>query len=77
MVIIEDGFRYFKDVLEENSTVADNKYFFIPYWFEKIPNTDTYIKHHLELLPEDLKDIITDKRNKVVKIPKHLKNNDL
>ena len=42
-------------------TVVDEKYFYIPFWYEK--NEDgTYTPHNFENLPEELKKAIKDRR---------------
>jgi len=36
----------------------DDKYFFLPFWFEKTDEEGVYIFHYLDMLPDKIKDKI-------------------
>jgi len=43
----------------ENMTLVNNKYYHIPFWFEKTKK-GLFILHHVETLPDELKESIKE-----------------
>lgn len=56
MIVEIKGDKPLSKFLEENASKVNEKYYFLPYWFEK--TKDGFKLHHLEKLPEELKDAV-------------------
>lgn len=52
-----------KNVLQQHATIIDDKYYFLPLWFEKVENSNDFIVHHMEKLPKDLRSVIEKKKS--------------
>jgi hypothetical protein len=48
-------------ILITSASVVDNKYYYLPYWFEK--DGDEFIMHHMENLPPELVTAVNTLRN--------------
>lgn len=61
-------YKNLKQFLEENSSVIVNskgkKYYYMPYWFHEIDDTGNFNIYHLDNLPEELKRLINQIREK-------------
>lgn len=66
------GSSYLKDILNNNATTIDNKYFYLPVWFEKIIGTNEFIVHYTEKMPKELVTAIKNIREMSPIIPSHL-----
>jgi hypothetical protein len=60
-----NSLNYLKDTIEENASVIDNKFYYLPFWFEKIENSNEYIMHRMEKLPIELSSRIRSMRESV------------
>lgn len=57
------GEQKFKDVLQQNASIVDGKYYYLPFWFEKVDNNNNigssdFKLHHLENIPDELKETV-------------------
>ena len=50
-------------LLKTIASKVDEKYYFLPFWFERENNGD-FVMHHLEELPNNLKSELIKPRNK-------------
>lgn len=54
-------------LLEQTATILieedESKYYFLPFWFKKIGDTNEFEMHSLGKLPKKLQDLIISKRN--------------
>ncbi len=56
--------------LEQSASIVDEKYFFLPFWFEKLED-GMFEMHHLDKLPPDLKLVVNGKRGLDAKIERN------
>ena len=66
MTTLITGIKQLNEVLEENASILDpdgngDKYFFLPFWFEKL-NSYGYKMHSLDNLPPELKEELNNQR---------------
>ena len=48
-------------LLERTGSAVDNKYYYLPYWFEKTDD-NCFIMHSMEELPKELINLIKERR---------------
>lgn len=53
--------RTINTLLKRSASCIDNKYYFFPFWFEK-DSDGHFIMHHLENLPNNLKESLMSER---------------
>ena len=51
-----------RELLETMASSVDERYYFLPFWFEK-QRGDHFVMHHLENLPEHIQERIKDLRH--------------
>lgn len=66
MKIIAEKNEKLSVVLESVSSIVNDKYYYIPGWFEKTKDGN-YIFHHMNKLPKELTDFIKEQREETPK----------
>ena len=61
MKVIAEKNEKLDTVLASLSSVVEGKYFYLPGWFEKLPD-DSFQFHHMNNLPKELVDIVEKTR---------------